>query len=85
MQLNELDEMRAETYKSTLSYKERAKLFHDKHILRKEFAPGIKVLLYDSKLHLFPEKLRSQWIGPYIVTHVFPYGAFTLRVVPPSK
>ena len=59
LQLSELEEIRAEAYESARSYKERAKLFYDKHILRKEFAPGTKVLLYDSKLHLFPRKLRS--------------------------
>jgi len=34
----------------------------------------MKVLLYDSKLHLFPGKLRSKWAGPYVVSYVFPYG-----------
>jgi len=75
LQLSELEEIRAEAYESARSYKERAKLFHDKHILRKEFAPGMKVLLYDSKLHLFSGKLRSRWTGPYIISRVFPYGA----------
>jgi len=75
LQLNELDEIRAEAYESARSYKERAKLFHDRRILRKEFAPGMKVLLYDSRLHLFPGKLRSQWTGPYIVSRIFSYGA----------
>jgi len=60
LQLSVLDEIRDEAHESARSYKERVKLFHDKHILRKEFAPGMKVALYDSKLHLFPEKLRSR-------------------------
>ena len=60
LQLSELEEIRAKAYESARSYKESAKLFHDKHILGKEFAPGMKVLLYDSQLHLFPRKLRSQ-------------------------
>ena len=59
LQLSELEEIRAEAYESARSYKERTKLFHDKHILRKEFTLVMKVLLYDSKLHLFPGKLRS--------------------------
>ena len=33
LQLNELDEIRAEAYESVRSYKERAKLFHDRRIL----------------------------------------------------
>ena len=35
----------------------------------------IKVLLYNSRLHLFPGKLRSRWSGPFIVKHVYPYRA----------
>ena len=54
-------------------------MFHDKHILRKEFAPGMKILLYDSRLHLFLGKLRSRWTGPYIVSRVFPYGAVEIK------
>jgi hypothetical protein len=43
--------------------------------LRKTFDVGQKVLLYNSRLHLFPEKLRSRWSGPFIVKHVYPYRA----------
>ena len=60
LQLSELNEIRVKAYESAQSYKERAKLFHDKHILRKELVPRMKVLLYDSKLHLFVGKLRCQ-------------------------
>jgi len=66
--------IRLEAYESIRSYKERAKLFHDKHILRKEFTPGMKVHLYDSKLYLFLGKLKSRWTRPYLISHVFPYG-----------
>jgi len=38
LQQSELKEIRAKAYDSARSFKERAKLFHDKHILRKEFA-----------------------------------------------
>ena len=51
------------------------KVFHDKHILRKYFEPSQKFLLYNSRLHLFPGKLRSRWTRPFIVKNVFPYGA----------
>ena len=56
-------------------YKIRTKVFHDQKILRKTFYTGQKVLLYNSRLHLFPGKLRSRWTGPYIVKFAFPYGA----------
>ena len=60
MQLSELKEIGVEAYECTRSYKERVKLFQDKHTLTKEFALGMIVLLYYSKLHLFPGKLRSR-------------------------
>jgi len=59
LQAGELEEIRAEAYESARSYKDRAKLFHDRHILRKEYTPGMKVLLHDSRLCLFLRKLRS--------------------------
>jgi len=37
------------------------------------------VLLYNSRLHLFPEKLRSRWSGPFIVKQVYPCGAFDIE------
>jgi len=40
---------------------------------------GQKVLLYNSRLHLFPGKLRSRWSGPFIVKQVYPYGAFDIE------
>ena len=39
--------------------KERAKAFHDKHINRKEFSTGQRVLLNDSRLHLFPRYIHT--------------------------
>ena len=31
-------------------------------------------MLYNSRLHLFPGKLKSKWTGPFIVKNVYPYG-----------
>ena len=75
LQLNELDELRQESYESSRIYKERLKLFHDKTIAWKMFEQNQKVLLYNSRLHLFQGKLRSRWTGPFIVKVVYPYGA----------
>jgi hypothetical protein len=36
-------------------------------------------LLYNSQLRLFPGKIRSSWSGPFIVKHVYPYGAFNIE------
>ncbi|XP_026399442.1 uncharacterized protein K02A2.6-like [Papaver somniferum] len=81
LQLNELEELRNEAYDSARLYKQKMKLFHDKRILRKSFTPGQKVLLYDSRLHLFPGKLRSRWKGPFLVRTVYPHGAVELEDV----
>jgi hypothetical protein len=58
-----------------LIYKEKIKSLHDQMMTRKEFNVGDKVLLYHSRLKLFPEKLRFRWIGPFVVSNVFHYGA----------
>ena len=36
------------------------------------------MLLYDSKLHLFPGKLKSRWTGPFITHQVHPNGSVDL-------
>nr|XP_028949313.1 uncharacterized protein LOC114821396 [Malus domestica] len=79
LQLNELEEFRNEAYENAKIYKERTKLYHDKAILRKEFHQGMKVLLYDSRLRLFPGKLKSRWVGPFKVLQTFPHGAVENR------
>ncbi|XP_021810754.1 uncharacterized protein LOC110754063 [Prunus avium] len=78
-QLNELDELRNEAYENAKIYKEKTKRFHDSTILRKEFHPGQKVLLFNSKLKLFPGKLKSRWYGPYFVVQVFPHEAVEIQ------
>ena len=79
LQMNVLDELRCESYESSRIYKERLKLFHDKTIVRKTFEPHRKVLLYSSRLHMFPGKLRSRWTGPFVVKVVYPYGAMEIE------
>ncbi|KAI3755784.1 hypothetical protein L1987_55590 [Smallanthus sonchifolius] len=75
LQLQELEEIRNDAYENSRIYKDKTKAFHDKVSTRKSFSVGQKVLLYSSRLHLFPGKLRSRWVGPFVVTNVFPYGA----------
>ncbi|XP_062103757.1 uncharacterized protein LOC133814865 [Humulus lupulus] len=82
LQLHELQEIHNEAYESSRIYKEKTKVFHDKHILRQSFVEGQKVLMYHSGLKLFPGKLKSRWIGLFNVTKVFPLGA--VEVVSPS-
>ncbi|KAK9077919.1 hypothetical protein SSX86_001976 [Deinandra increscens subsp. villosa] len=75
LQLQELEEIRNDAYENSRIYKDKTKAFHDKVNARKSFSVGQKVLLYLSRLHKFPGKLRSRWVGPFVVTNVFPHGA----------
>ena len=40
---------------------------------------GDLVLLFNSRLHLFPGKLKSKWTGSYLVTQLLPHGADKLE------
>ncbi|KAM6580928.1 hypothetical protein CsatA_004702 [Cannabis sativa] len=79
LQLDELEEFRNEAYENAKIYKERTKRWHDRNLVRKEFQPGQQVLLFNSRLKLFPGKLKSRWSGPFTVIKVFPYGAVELK------
>lgn len=73
--MNELDELRFDAYDNSRLYKERTKKIHDKIIQRRDFQVGDKVLLFNSRLRLFPGKLKSRWSGPFTVTEVKFHGA----------
>ncbi|XP_052298373.1 uncharacterized protein LOC102614752 [Citrus sinensis] len=79
LQLNELEELRNDAYENSRIIKARTKAFHDKRIFRKTFEIGQKVLLYNSRLHLFPGKLKSKWSGPFVVKNVYSYGAIEIE------
>jgi len=79
LQLNELEKIRKEAYENARIYKEKTKVVHDKAILRKSFTSCQKVLLYYSRLYLFPSKLRSRWTGPFVMRVVFPHRAVEIE------
>ena len=79
LQINELEELRNDVYENSKIYKAKIKALHDQNIQRKTFDVGQKVLLYNSRLHIFPGKLRSRWCGPFVVKHVYPYGAIDIE------
>ena len=78
LQLNELEEFRMDAYENAKIYKERTKKWHDKHLQKKEFQEGDLVLLFNSRLKLFPGKLKSRWSGPFQIKQLFPNGAVEL-------
>jgi len=79
LQINELEEIRNDAYENSIIHKVRIEEFHYKKILRKTFNVGQKFLLYNSRLHLFPRKLRSRWSGPFIVKHIYQYGTYDIE------
>ena len=47
-------------------------------IIPTEFHTGQQVLLYNSRLKLFPGKLKSRWSGPFVVKEVTPFGVIAI-------
>ena len=79
MQLSKLDEWHEKAYHNAKIFKERTKRWHDKRI-KKEFALGDKVLLFNSRVKLFAHgKLESKWEGPFKVISTSSHGAVTLQ------
>jgi len=64
LQLNELKEIRFEAYGSSRIYNERMNRWHDKHIYRREFEVSDLLLLFHTRLKVFPVKLGLRWSGP---------------------
>jgi len=52
-------------------------------IFRKCFEPNPKLWLFNSKLKLFPRKLRCRWDGPFVVQQVFSSG--TVQILDPQN
>nr|GFA54310.1 reverse transcriptase domain-containing protein [Tanacetum cinerariifolium] len=78
LQLNALSELRDQAYENSVIYKERLKKLHDSKIKNRIFNIGDQVLLFNSHLKIFSEKLKTRWPGPFTITRVFPYGTIKL-------
>nr|GEW42492.1 reverse transcriptase domain-containing protein [Tanacetum cinerariifolium] len=78
LQLNELNELRDKAYENSLIYKERTKKFHESKIKNRIFNVGDQVLLFNSHLKIFSEKLITRWSGPFTITQVSSYGTVEL-------
>ncbi|XP_018487321.1 uncharacterized protein LOC108857805 [Raphanus sativus] len=77
-QLHELDEIRMDAFENSRIYKERTKAFHDKNILKRELRADDQILLYNSRLKLFPGKLKSRWSELFKIKKIKPYGVVVL-------
>ena len=71
--------MHLNAYESSKHYKQKVKAYHDEKLLKREFHAGQHVLLFNSRLRLFPGKLKSKWSGPFVIKEVKPYGAIELE------
>jgi hypothetical protein len=73
-------EWREKAYHNTKLYKERTKRWHDKRVKTKQFKSGNKLLLFNSRVHLFGHgKLRYKWKCPYLVLHSTDHSTTTLQ------
>ena len=69
-----------QAYHNSRIYKERTKRWHDKRIKHKEFTPGDKVLMFNSRVKLFGHgKLQKKWEGPFKVIETSSHGAVMLQ------
>ena len=80
-----MEEIRNDAYENARIYKEKTKAFHDSRISRKSFIKRHKVLLYHSRLKLFPGKLRSRWIRPFVVLTIFEHGVVEIQSLSAGK
>ena len=78
LDINELEELRNDAYFNSRIAKDKLNKWHDQLIAHKNFKQGDRVLLYDSKLHLFSGKLRSRWTGPFTIQEAYPNGSVDL-------
>nr|CAN66653.1 hypothetical protein VITISV_014606 [Vitis vinifera] len=78
LDLNEMEELRNDAYINSEVAKQTMKKWHDKLISNKEFQKGQRVLLYDTRLYIFPGKLKSRWIGLFIIHQVYVNGVVEL-------
>ena len=47
--------------------KQRQKSWHERHITTKQFKVGGLILMYDSKFLKHLSKLKTHWLGPYVL------------------
>nr|GEW41464.1 reverse transcriptase domain-containing protein [Tanacetum cinerariifolium] len=78
IQINELNELHDQACENSLIYKEKTKRLHDSKIKNRVFNIGDRVLLFNSRLKIFSDKLKSRWYSPFTISQVYPYGTIEL-------
>lgn len=71
--------MRLQAYESASLYKSKAKAFNDNRIQKRKFKPSQLVLLFNSRLKMFPRKLRTGWSGPFIMKGIRSHEAIEIE------
>ena len=66
-QLQKLKEDRVIALQHQEVQKQQPKAWHDRNIKSKNISVGDSVLLYDSRIKGKPHKLKTIWVGPYII------------------
>nr|GFB27788.1 reverse transcriptase domain-containing protein [Tanacetum cinerariifolium] len=68
VQINELNELRDQAYEKSLIYREKTKRLYDSKIKNRVFNIGDRILLFNSRLKIFFDKLKSRWSGPFTIS-----------------
>ncbi|OIS95958.1 hypothetical protein A4A49_58627, partial [Nicotiana attenuata] len=61
------------------------KMIHDRNIIERNFKPEDTVLQYNSRLRLFPGKLKLRWSGPFRVVEIHPTDAVEIAASNDSR
>ncbi|XP_076888027.1 uncharacterized protein LOC143538332 [Bidens hawaiensis] len=77
--LCEIGELTDEAYHCAFAYKSNMKKVHGAEIRLKNFEVGQKVWLYNTRMKLFPGKLKNKWTGPYLVVRVRHHGQYEIE------
>eukprot|EP00253_Pinus_taeda_P026537 PITA_26537 len=81
LQLNGLDQFRMQALLHTEVTQVQRKIWHDKNIKDKLFQEGDQALLYDSRYKDFKGKLKTRWLGLYVIEKRHDNGVVQIRTI----
>ncbi|KAL5578344.1 hypothetical protein UlMin_020043 [Ulmus minor] len=71
--------MKEAVKKKIIKWPDKIKAWHDKRIHPRNFEVGQQALLFNSRLMLFPGKLKFRWSRLFRIAQSFPFGAVELE------